>query len=178
MSTNIFSRLPQVFFDERPDDGDDYVQIFGLVGKDRGYKYIKREYVKPFKNLDYYKVLIPSATGSGEMGETLTDPLIGQPAIGHTETFISIGSFKNRDEAEAVLKYVKTKFARMMLSILKITHHHSPATWRYVPMQDFTEHSDIDWSKSIHEIDFQLYKKYGLDDKEISFIETHVKEMD
>ena len=46
-----------------------------------------------------------------------------------------------------------------------------------IPLQDFTNHSDIDWSKSIHEIDQQLYRKYGLDEKEIDFIETHVKEM-
>ena len=44
-------------------------------------------------------------------------------------------------------------------------------------MQDFTANSDIDWSKSIAEIDKQLYKKYCLDEQEIEFIETHVKEM-
>lgn len=47
----------------------------------------------------------------------------------------------------------------------------------FVPLQDFTSNSDIDWSKSIPEIDRQLYRKYGLDEKEISFIESHVKEM-
>ena len=44
-------------------------------------------------------------------------------------------------------------------------------------MQDFTSNSDIDWTQSIHNIDQQLYKKYGLNEKEISFIESHVKEM-
>ena len=46
------------------------------------------------------------------------------------------------------------------------------------PLQDFTENSDIDWSKSISEIDQQLYKKYNLTEEEIAFIETHVREMD
>lgn len=46
-----------------------------------------------------------------------------------------------------------------------------------VPLQDFTTSSDIDWSKSIAEIDRQLYAKYGLDENEINFIETKVKEM-
>jgi hypothetical protein len=50
--------------------------------------------------------------------------------------------------------------------------------WKYVPLQDFTENSDIDWSKSVEEIDQQLYKKYGLTPDEIKFIETHVKEME
>lgn len=45
-------------------------------------------------------------------------------------------------------------------------------------MQDFTENSDIDWSKSIFEIDKQLYEKYNLSDEEIEFIETKVKSME
>ena len=45
------------------------------------------------------------------------------------------------------------------------------------PLQDFTAHSDIDWSKSVAEIDQQLYRKYDLTADEIEFIETHVKEM-
>ena len=107
----------------------------------------------------------------------LSTPLIGEPLIGGTESFISIGCFETYNEAEALLKYVKTKFARTLLGILKITQHVTPEKWKYVPLQDFTPSSDIDWSKSIHEIDLQLYRKYGLDEKEIEFIETHVKEM-
>ena len=64
-----------------------------------------------------------------------------------------------------------------MLGILKVTQNNAKPAWAYVPLQDFTPASDIDWSKSIHEIDLQLYKKYGLSDDEINFIETHVKEM-
>ena len=50
--------------------------------------------------------------------------------------------------------------------------------WKYVPIQDFTPSSDIDWSQSIADIDKQLYKKYNLTPEEIDFIETHVKEME
>ena len=65
-----------------------------------------------------------------------------------------------------------------MLGIKKVTQHNPKAVWKYVPLQEFTPpHSDIDWSKSVHEIDLQLYRKYGLDEKEIAFIESHVKEM-
>ena len=64
-----------------------------------------------------------------------------------------------------------------MLGILKVTQDITPTKWKYVPLQDFTSASDIDWSKSIPEIDRQLYAKYGLDTSEIEFIETHVKEM-
>lgn len=64
-----------------------------------------------------------------------------------------------------------------MLGILKITQDNTKTKWNYVPMQDFTPSSDIDWSQSIHDIDLQLYQKYGLDETEIEFIESHVKEM-
>lgn len=81
-------------------------------------------------------------------------------------------------ESEAALKYIKSKFCRVMLGVLKVTQNGKRETWSCVPLQDFTSDSDIDWSKSIHEIDLQLYKKYGLDENEINFIETHVKEME
>ncbi|MDY3868510.1 MAG: hypothetical protein SOZ52_04005 [Pyramidobacter sp.] len=64
-----------------------------------------------------------------------------------------------------------------MLGILKATQHNSPEKWKYVPLQNFTPASDIDWSKSVAEIDAQLYRKYGLDEREINFIESHVKDM-
>lgn len=64
-----------------------------------------------------------------------------------------------------------------MLGILKITQDNPRPKWKYVPLQDFTPSSDIDWSKSVVEIDRQLYAKYGLSDEEINFIESHVKEM-
>lgn len=65
-----------------------------------------------------------------------------------------------------------------MLGILKITQNGNKPVWRLVPLQDFTQDSGIDWSKSIQDIDQQLYKKYDLNQQEIEFIETHVKEMD
>lgn len=105
-------------------------------------------------------------------------PSIEPPGTGSTESFFSIGAFDTLDEAQAALKYVKTKFARTMLGVLKTTQDITPQKWEHVPLQDFTSSSDIDWSKSIPEIDQRLYKKYGLDEKEIAFIESHVKEME
>jgi hypothetical protein len=64
-----------------------------------------------------------------------------------------------------------------LLGIAKSTQANTPEKWKYVPLQDFTNQSDIDWSGSIHDIDRQLYKKYKLDQKEIDFIESHVQAM-
>ena len=69
------------------------------------------------------------------------------------------------------------KFTRALLGILKATQHNGKEVWKYIPVQDFSSTSDIDWSKSIKEIDAQLYVKYGLNEEEIKFIETRVKVM-
>ncbi|WP_260262863.1 hypothetical protein [Lactobacillus delbrueckii] len=121
---------------------------------------------------------IPQTNGSGTFGEVLSTPLIGKPLIGATETFLSIGNFLSEDEATACLNYIKSKFARAMLGILKTTQANTRSKWEYVPLQDFTPNSDIDWTKSIPEIDQQLYKKYNLSEEEINFIETKVQAMD
>ena len=133
--------------------------------------------MKNADNLEYYKVYVAQANGSGEFGETISEPVIEGPGVGATETFLSIGKFGSKGEAYAVKKYIQTKFARTLLSILKVTQNGNKPVWKMIPIQDFTSSSDIDWSKSIHEIDLQLYRKYGLSVEEIEFIETHVKEM-
>ncbi|MBQ7212346.1 MAG: restriction endonuclease, partial [Muribaculaceae bacterium] len=99
------------------------------------------------------------------------------PVIGHTLTFLSIGNFDSEEKASAVLKYVKTKFARTLLGTLKVTQDNPKETWLNVPMQNFEQSSDIDWTKSVEEIDRQLYARYGLTDEEINFIETMIKPM-
>ena len=175
--TSSFNKLA-CFSDER--QSDEAIRILGLTqpGNKRALKWIHRKYVEDNGNLDKYKVVLPMANGSGALGEVLSAPLIGEPLIGYTQSFLGIGACSSRVEAEAILKYVKSKFARVLLGILKITQDNPPEKWRYVPLQDFTSASDIDWSKPIPEIDQQLYAKYGLDDNEIDFIESHVKEMD
>lgn len=177
LKSNVFLKIPNAFFDICPDDGESYIKILGRINNERVYKYIRRKYINSVKNLDKYKVFLSKASGTGALGETLSSLIVAGPGIGSTETFLSIGIFDTEFEANSVLKYIKTKFARTMLGVLKTTQNITPATWKYVPLQDFTSNSDIDWSKSIAEIDKQLYKKYGLDEQEIEFIETHVKEM-
>ena len=174
ITTNIFGKLKELF-QEEPQEG--YV---GLCGRDRTtrcIRYIKRKYIEDHPNLEKYKVFVPKSNGSGAIGEVLSTPLIGEPLIGGTQTFISIGAFDSRSEAEACLKYIKTKFARTMLGILKVTQDNKKNTWRFVPLQDFTSGSDIDWSQSVADIDRQLYKKYALTPDEVAFIEEKVRPM-
>ena len=178
IGAGAFSKLDNiVFFEHLPKDGRDYVKYLGLFESKRVYRWGVKEYQDVPDSFYKYKVFIPKANGSGAIGEVLSTPLIGEPLIGATETFLSIGAFDSYYDAESCLKYIKGKFARVLLGILKITQDNTKEKWSYVPLQDFSSTSDIDWSKSVHEIDLQLYQKYGLSEEEIEFIETHVKEM-
>ncbi len=176
IQSNAFAVFPEIFSDD-VQNKKDYVRILGREGSKRCWKYIKRDYVTEVSNLDSYKAFYAKATGTGQFGETLPDAIMGAPGDGATVTFISIGDFASADEANNCIKYTKTKFARSLLSVLKVTQDNTPGKWEYVPVQDFSVTSDIDWSKSVSQIDQQLYEKYNLDQAEISFLESHVKEM-
>ena len=179
LSSNVFDRLSDIFFEKKPIDENEYIQIFGRQNNERVYRYVRKDYIAcTGDNLDKWKLFVPKANGTGAIGEVLSTPLIGAPLIGATETFISIGAFSNKEDASRALLYVKTKFARAMLGILKVTQDNTKDKWAKVPMQDFTEKSDIDWTKSVADIDRQFYYKYGFSKEEIDFIETNVKEMD
>lgn len=173
LTTNIFSF--DVFHDEQqPTD----VGILGLISNKRLYRYVDCKYVDTTgSNLNNYKVILPKSNGSGAIGEVLSTPLIGTPLIGFTQSFMSFGAFDSEQEAQACLKYIKSKFARTMLGTLKVTQDNNKGTWVNVPVQDFTSSSDIDWSQSVPDIDQQLYRKYDLSQNEIDFIESHVQEM-
>ena len=170
---NAFDKLD--VFTENQSKGE--IPIHGLIKNKRVIRFINSKYIEASENLDKYKVLVPKANGSGAIGEVLSTPMVGEPMVGYTGSFIGIGAFETQVEAENCMKYIKTKFARAMLGTLKVTQDNPRETWLNVPLKDFTTNSDIDWSKSVSEIDKQLYKKYGLSAEEISFIESKVREM-
>lgn len=174
MSSNV---LQYSFYHDEKEKND--VLIYGVCNGKRTKRYISSKYVDTSNtNIRKYKIITPKADGNGAFGSALTKPEILSPNSGFTHSFLGIGSFDDLYSAEATLKYIKTKFARTLLSILKITQDLNADKWKYVPLQDFTSSSDIDWSQSISDIDKQLYKKYNLSDEEINFIETNVKEME
>lgn len=173
--TSAFFDLADVFSKTR--DENHTIMIVGLErGNKRSERYTNREMLQD-PNLEKWKVFLPKSNGSGAIGEVLSTPLMGEPLMGCTESFIQIGSFDTQSEAESCMKYIKTKFCRAMLGTLKVTQDNPKSTWKNVPLQDFTSSSDIDWSQSIADIDKQLYTKYKLTEKEIDFIETNVKAM-
>ncbi|HRL50348.1 MAG TPA: hypothetical protein PLA49_13345 [Propioniciclava sp.] len=168
---------------DRPAGDRDHVRVLGLFKNKRTYRWIPRAYLDGPESFDSFKVAVPVSRNAGGMLGELPALVTGQslllePGVGVTQTFITIGSFDFRADAERCLKYVQSKFARVMLGILKVTQHNPRSTWKYVPNQDFSDDSDIDWSRPIPEIDQQLYARYELDANEIAFIETKVKPME
>ena len=126
---------------------------------------------------------MPESNGaSGMLGDEaariISRPAMGLPNDGVTQTFIVVGAFDTQVEADNLHKYILSKFCRLLLGSLKATQRNNSSTWANVPLQDFTANSDIDWSKSIPEIDQQLYAKYNLTEEEISFIESMIKPME
>ena len=147
-----------------------------------GFAWIKpSDMIKSYEVVPLHKVYIPEAAGTGNDDQILGTPFYGEPGSICSQTYICIGYEPDNQltEAEcyAIIKYLRTKFLRYLVSIKKNTQHGFAQVYQLVPMQDFTAGSDIDWSKSIEEIDAQLYAKYNLSDEEIAFIESMIKPM-
>lgn len=136
---------------------------------------IKAEWV------DKWKLLTTRANNIGtELPDDNLNTILSEPNSVCTETYVVIGADMDLDERTARIfqRYLRTKFVRYLHGLSKGSHDATAKTYRFVPMQNFTNKSDIDWSKSVEYIDRQLYKKYGLTESESTFIETNIKEMD
>jgi len=142
-----------------------------------GFCYVSRKDVtKNFDIIDRYKVLIGRLVpNNGELDvnpkdgyKVITDTRIIGPGQINTETYLDIGVFDTQQEAVNFDKYLKSKLPRFLLrqaiSSLNVTRE----CFRFVPYLDFKE----EWT------DQKLYKKYGLTEEEIAFIESMIKPMD
>lgn len=154
----------------------DSIQILAKGKSSRITRFIHKKYIQKNEFISSYKVLVPESNGNGAF-EPFSSPEIARPEEAFSDTFLAVGAFGTQGEAENCLKYIKTKFTRALLGVLKVTQHNPKSTWKYIPLQDFTANSDIDWSKSVAEIDQQLYAKYKLSAEEVEFIEKNVREM-
>ena len=85
-----------------------------------------------------------------------------------TETYIIVGSFNSEKECLNLLSYLKTKFTRFLVSQLSFSQDITKDRFAFVPIEDFSE----PWT------DEKLYKKYGLTEEEIAFIESMIRPMD
>ena len=131
---------------------------------------------KNAKDISRYKVFVPKSGGTGNDPKVLGEPIVADQNTACSQTFLYI-PFDDKESATNFASYLRTRFLRFLVSSVKITQDALSKVYRFVPMQDFSSNSDIDWSKSIVEIDKQLYTKYGLTDDETAFIESMIKPM-
>ncbi len=142
--------------------------------------YVNRNDIKKnAQQIDCFKTLIPTGYGAGE---GFPHQILGAPELALNNSVCSQSylyvPFETRLEAEAFTKYLKSKFFRILVLAYKITQSAPNKVFRFVPIQDFKENSDIDWKKSVKEIDMQLYAKYCLTQDEINYIESKIKPME
>ncbi len=140
-----------------------------------GYGWIKESDIPKGKEaLPLNKVYIPKANGStGENSVVLGTPFYGEPNSVCSYTYLCIGYNPKKHnfskiECENIITYIKTRFFRYMVSIKKKTQDASRDVYQFVPLQDFSH----PWT------DEMLYKKYGLTDDEIAFIESMIRPME
>lgn len=150
-------------------------------GKGMQKGYVERSEIQTRKEwIDKWKVFTPYANNiATELPDDNLNTHIGEPNTICTESYIVIGAELNLNQVSSqnLCIYLTTKFARYLHGLAKASQHATAKTYRFVPLQDFTPESDIDWAKNILEIDQQLYSKYGLTKEEIQFIEEKVKPM-
>lgn len=186
-SSLVSSRNPFKIYDiivsETPPSSS-YYSILGRFNGERSIKYT--EAITLNENgkrlLSKWKVFISKADGAaGQLGNPVPARIIGKSELGFpnmicTETFLAIGPFDSKEESRNVQKYMCTKFFRFLVGIRKLKNM-TQDTYSFVPIQNFTDNSDINWFNAVTDIDQQLYSKYGFNDEAIAFIESMIKPM-
>ena len=171
-------KTPTVVYAESTDKHN--TLLYHIENNKRKCEYVDRTtIVKNASDIDFYKIFIPGGYGAGE---SFPHQIIGVPEYAPCNSVCSqsylYAKFNTEIEARNFKKYLATKFLRVLVAAIKITQSAPSKVYRFVPIQDFSNHSDIDWSLSVSEIDKQLYKKYNLTDSEIEFAEINIKPMD
>lgn len=148
-----------------PFDGSIKIYQNGGIG------YAERDQIMRNEGLvNRFKVLIPRA-GSGSDSfphSILGQPFVAEPPSACSETYMVLGDYDTKHEADNVCQYVKTHFFRFMVLLMKSTQDATARVYRFVPAQDFSR----TWS------DEDLYAKYGLTDEEVDFIQSMIRPME
>ena len=98
----------------------------------------------------------------------LGNPFYGEPNTICNQSYLVIGEFNNKEECLNVISYIKTKLFRFLVLQKKNAQDAMRGVYSFVPLQDFSH----PWT------DEMLYKKYGLDENEIAFIESMIRPME
>ena len=133
----------------------------------------RAQIVKNTHLIDTWKVLAPKAGPGNSGGHVLPDAVLGRPTVAEpnsvcTQTWIVAGPLESQEQAEVVARYLQTSFLRFLVSLRKVSQDAMKGVYRWVPKQDWSR----DWS------DTNLYKKYGITDEEVLYIDSMIRPMD
>lgn len=120
--------------------------------------------------IDMWKVLMTRVQGTSAAIETkfLSKPIIAEPGTACTESYVVAGVFGTEIEATNYASYLRTRFARFLVSLRKSTQDAPKNVYAFIPDLPLSQ----EWS------DAKLYKRYGLTKDEIAFIESQVAQHD
>jgi hypothetical protein len=116
--------------------------------------------------INEWKVLMTAVQGTSAAVETkfLSKPIVAEPNTACTETYVVAGHFADEQSAKNYAAYLRTRFVRFLVSLRKVTQHATRDVYAFVPDLPL----DQLWT------DAKLYKRYGLTDEEIAFVESQV----
>lgn len=185
MSSIVYSRNPFSITNKMLDNQIVFANAIAVFSS-KGIFYIKEDRITTNRNLINKWKAIVSKTSSEHAGQTNKDGKkrilsrieVLAPRTVCSESYLLIKACETEQEAINITKYLKTQFARFLLSTILLTQNIAKDKFAYIPMQNFEDKSDIDWSQPIAQIDDQLYAKYNLTQEEINFIESSVKPME
>jgi len=160
----------RTFFKAKSVAGPEDVKVYqnGSIG------YIARSEVASGKALiDKWKIFVSyAAPGTGNKDSyphrVISTPFLGEPGSISTETYLAIGPFNSKEEAESALSYLSCRLTRLLIQLRKASQHVTSRVYGFVPVQEWTKQ----WTDS------DLYAKYRLTDEEIAFVEKVVRPME
>jgi site-specific DNA-methyltransferase (adenine-specific) len=144
-----------------------------LVYQNGGTSYFARSSIKTgIELIDKWKLFAGyAAPGTGNKDSyphrIISTPFIGEPGSISSETYLCIGPFETKGEAENALSYLSCRLTRLLVLLHKPSQHVTKKVYTFVPTQDWTR----TWT------DADLYKKYGLSPEEVAFVEKVVRPM-
>ncbi len=151
------------------------------IGKRFCKGYIDKRHIKQHLEwVNVWKVIVPRANN---IGTELNDDNLNSMILGLntvcTEAYIVVGAENDLDKqkAENLRKYIGTKFFRFLHKQAKASQDASRQTYHFIPVQNVSMDSDINWECSPEELDEQLFEKYSLTSEEKTHIKTSIKDM-
>ena len=145
-----------------------------LIYQNGGTGYVARESISAgHEFIDAWKIYIGrAAPGTGNRDtyphRILSTPFIGEPGSVCSETYLCIGPFDSKTQAENALSYLTCRLTRLLILLHKPSQDTTRKVYTFVPTQDWSR----PWS------DADLYAKYGITEAEVEFIEKVVRPMD